>query len=76
MSACVCEEEAPIEVSECAVVLVTALSDVSGKGGGAVGNIVGFTPVNGMLGKLELKVTLGRREGVASWKSIEWLFPA
>lgn len=60
-----------MEVSGPAIVLVTALSDVSGKVGGAVGNIVGFTPVNGMLGKLELKVTLGRREGVASGKSME-----
>lgn len=60
-----------MEVSGRAVVLVTALSDVSGKVGGAVGNIVCFTPVNGMPGKLELKVTLGRREGVASGKSME-----
>lgn len=60
-----------MEVSGRAVVLVTALSDVSGKVGGTVGNIVGFTPVNGMPGKLELKVTLGRREGVASGKSME-----
>lgn len=60
-----------MEVSGCAVVVVTALSDASGKVGGVVGNILGFTPVNGMLGKLELKVTLGRREGIASGKSIE-----
>ena len=60
-----------MEVSGCAVVVVTALSDVSGKVGGAEGNILGFTPVNGMLGKLELKVTLGTREGIASGKSME-----
>ena len=60
-----------MEVSGCPVVVVTVLSDVSGKLGDAVGNILGFTPVNGMLGKPELKVTLGRREGIASGKSME-----
>jgi len=60
-----------MEVSGRPVVVVTALCDVSGKMGDAVGNILGFTPVNGRLGKQELKVTLGRREGPASGKSME-----
>lgn len=60
-----------MEVSGCAAVVVAALCDVSGKVSGAVGNILGFTPANDMLGKQELKVTLGRREGTASGKSME-----
>ena len=49
-----------MEVNGCGVGLVMALSGVSGNVGGTVESRVGFTPENGMLGKLELKCTGGR----------------
>lgn len=69
MLVCVCVEK--VEVSGCVVVVVMVLSDVSCKVGGVVGNIFGFIFVNGMLGKLEFKVMLGRWEGIVFGKLIE-----
>lgn len=71
---CICVEKVFMEVSGCVVVVVIVLSDVSGKVGGVVGNIFGFIFVNGMLGKLEFKVMLGRWEGIVFGKLIEWFF--